>query len=74
MSLLKGLPRGYLLLGLVLCTGCASLEGESFKEADRHEEFNRASFRLSEAVDERVMAPAARGYDRIVPGPVKQGC
>ena len=61
------------MLVLVLCTGCESLEGESFKEGDRHEEFNRASFRLSEAVDERVMAPAARGYDRIVPGPVKQG-
>ena len=73
MSLLKGLPRGYLLLGLLFSTGCASLEGESFKEGDRHEEFNRASFRLSEAVDERVMAPAARGYDRIVPGPVKRG-
>lgn len=45
-------------------------EGSSY---DPFEPVNRKVFAFNRAVDRAVLRPVARGYDRVVPGPVKTG-
>ncbi|MYE87290.1 MAG: VacJ family lipoprotein [Gammaproteobacteria bacterium] len=70
-------PRALGLLAiaglLLLQTACASLEGPDYGTYDRAPGFNRASFELSETLDNKVFEPVARGYLDLVPGPVEAG-
>jgi len=58
---------------LALQTACASLEGPDRGAHEWAPGFNRASFELSETLDNRVLEPVARGYLNLVPGPVEAG-
>ncbi len=48
----------------------SSLEDETW---DPFERFNRAMFSFNEKFDQWLLKPVARGYDWLMPGPVKQG-
>lgn len=56
-----------LLLGLVLAA-CSTAKHPS----DPIEPFNRAVFAFNETVDRSVVKPVARGYDKVVPSPLKR--
>ncbi|MCY4213690.1 MAG: VacJ family lipoprotein [Gammaproteobacteria bacterium] len=70
-------PRAFRILAtagiLVLQTACAGLEGSDHGAYDRAPGFNRASFELSEALDNKLLEPVARGYLDLVPRPVEAG-
>ena len=58
---------------LLLQGACASLGGSDYAVQDPNEQFNRASFEFSEAIDESLLVPVARTYKRLVPDPLEQG-
>ena len=51
--------------------GCAHAPADD--PADPLEPVNRAVFRFNETADRYVLRPAAKGYDKVVPDPVKTG-
>lgn len=57
------------LVSTILLQGCAS--GPHPK--DPLEPWNRQVFEFNEAVDRNVLQPAARGYNAVVPSPVRTG-
>ncbi len=67
-----------LLLALLLATltaGCATTANppEERDPVDPWEPFNRSVWTLNAAVDQAVLRPLARGYDRITPDPLQRG-
>jgi phospholipid-binding lipoprotein MlaA len=67
--------RGWLLGGLLsaalLAAGCSAMSGLGDDcDADRFERVNRAVYGFNRGLDRKLVRPLARGYDRIVPGPV----
>ncbi len=65
-GLRKSLAAGCLV---ALLTGCAT----SGNPKDPIEGFNRAMFAFNEGVDTVVIKPVAKGYDAVVPAPVRTG-
>lgn len=66
--------RALVLAGLGwLASGCASLEGADYGVYDEYPSFNRFSYELTDAVDDAVLAPVARGYQAVLPGFVETG-
>lgn len=70
--------RVLVLAAAVLLAGCASTNTNTSTDATRtsctkdpFEGFNRAMFGIHEGVDSVVLRPVARGYDAVVPMPVK---
>lgn len=57
-------------LAAMLLSGCATTANNP---KDPHEGFNRAMFKVNEAIDTAVARPVAQGYDAAVPLPVKAG-
>jgi phospholipid-binding lipoprotein MlaA len=64
------LPVLLAALSLGLLGGCASSPANP---DDPWEGFNRGSFAFNERVDEYVLKPAAQGYEKVTPGPVRAG-
>lgn len=60
------------LLALALA-GCASAPGPDSLTWDPHEPFNRRAHAVNVAIDRSAWGPAARGYGRAVPAPVRRG-
>lgn len=58
-----------LLILLGLTVGCASVNHSNPK--DPFESYNRAMFKVNDAVDFMAIQPIARGYSKVVPNPVK---
>ena len=58
---------------LLLQGACASLEGPDYGVYDHAPGFNRASFELSERIDNNFFEPVARGYSDIMPELVEAG-
>lgn len=56
-----------LLTMVFFVAGCASVENRQ----DPLESMNRAVFEFNEVLDENVMEPVARGYEAIVPQPIR---
>ncbi len=56
------------VLGLSL-TACASVDNPNPK--DPLESYNRTMFKVNEAVDKAVLRPVAKGYQAVVPNPVR---
>jgi phospholipid-binding lipoprotein MlaA len=54
-------------------TGCATGPGGQPDSRDPFERINRVTFRFNDALDRRIVRPAARGYKKVVPRPVQQG-
>ena len=69
MILYRRWRRVTALLALPLITGCA----HGLTAGDPFEATNRRVFAFNERVDSHVLAPVARGYRRVVPGPVRRG-
>lgn len=59
------------LAGLAALAGCAT--GPNANPADPLEPLNRATFRVNDTIDRNVAQPVARGYNRVVPQPVRTG-
>ena len=60
--------RHFLLVSMV-CTlaACAS------NPNDPYEPYNRTMFKVNDALDTAILAPTARGYNKVVPKPVRAG-
>ena len=68
--------RGYPLRSVAACAlaataGCAT--GPDRSPADPLEPLNRATWRFNDTVDRTIAQPVARGYNRVVPRPVRTG-
>ena len=50
-----------------IASGCSTLQGPDYGVYDKNENFNRATYRLTDRVDRNILAPVARGYQRITP-------
>jgi phospholipid-binding lipoprotein MlaA len=61
------------LAALTLLGGCAAGPQRQPDPRDHLEGFNRSMFRFNTAVDHAVVRPAARGYRRVTPRPVRRG-
>lgn len=57
------------LLAAGLVTGCAT----SGNPKDPIEGYNRAMFSFNEGVDKAILKPVAKGYDAVLPDPVRTG-
>lgn len=61
-----------LLTSLLLLSACASVPGGPTK-GDPLESYNRAMFSFNEGLDKHLIKPVTKGYDKVVPDPVKTG-
>lgn len=69
--LLHGASRILAACALAATAGCAT--GPERNPADPLEPLNRATFRFNDAVDRTIAQPVARGYNRVVPRPIRTG-
>ncbi|UTH76127.1 VacJ family lipoprotein [Chromobacterium sp. IIBBL 290-4] len=53
-----------------LLTGCASAPTTAY---DPYEPYNRAMYTVNDKADQWVLQPAAKGYQKVVPSPVRTG-
>jgi phospholipid-binding lipoprotein MlaA len=60
------------ILAVVLASGCASTPPGDGVEHDPWEKHNRRLFRFNEVVDKAITKPIAKGYKKVVPGPVRK--
>lgn len=71
------MKRLQLASALCLCwltlNGCSTLQGADYAVFDPYEKANRTSYDVSDAVDEAVVAPVARGYRHITPNWLERG-
>lgn len=58
-------------VALLLSAGCAATKGGD--SIDPYEHLNRKIFKFNTTIDKAVIRPIAKGYDFIVPPPVKRG-
>ena len=61
------------LVATLVLAGCASVPEEQRAESDPWEAMNRPLFRANAAVDRVTTRPLAKGYQKIIPGPVRKG-
>jgi phospholipid-binding lipoprotein MlaA len=64
-------PAGAALAVLITLGGCAT--GPDRNPADPLEPLNRATWRFNDAIDRTIAKPVARGYNKVVPSPVRTG-
>jgi phospholipid-binding lipoprotein MlaA len=57
----------------LLLGACTSVPVDQRTESDPWESMNRSMFNANVAVDKATTGPLARGYRKIVPGPVRKG-
>src|SRR5688572_3581591 len=67
------MQKALLVLLGITCAGCASLPSGKPDPRDPWERFNRASFKLNDALDRAVLRPVARAYVKITPQVVRTG-
>ncbi len=67
---LTRLLRTLCVLAPLLLAGCATTGADP---RDPWEPYNRSMTRFNDAVDEAVLQPVAKGYQTVLPGPVRQG-
>ena len=60
-------------LAVLLQVACANLAGPDYGAYDKAPEFNRASFELSENLDNNLLEPLAHGYRDLAPDPIEAG-
>ncbi len=66
------LAKQFLSLGIILAaTGCATMQNEPGH--DPLEPANRVFFNVNESLDRALLKPAAKGYVRVTPVPVRTG-
>lgn len=60
------------MFSLIMLSACASVPGGP-TEGDPFESYNRAMFSFNEKLDEYILKPVTKGYDKVMPSPVKTG-
>lgn len=61
-----------LMLFMLLCTGCATLEGPPNPD-DPFEGFNRAMYEFNDTLDIYLVKPVSKGYQAVTPDVVDKG-
>lgn len=61
------------LIAVFTVTGCASVPDEARSESDPWEPLNRTVFDVVTAVDDLTLKPLAKGYEKVIPRPVRRG-
>jgi phospholipid-binding lipoprotein MlaA len=69
--LLENATRILAAAALAATAGCAT--GPDRNAADPLEPLNRATFRFNDVIDRNIAQPVARGYNRVVPRPIRTG-
>lgn len=69
-------PINHLYLFLIVMfalvgSGCATVSGER-DPSDPFEGYNRAIYNFNDSVDKGVLKPVARGYEKVIPRPVRR--
>lgn len=59
------------LAGLLVFASCGYATTADHK--DPYETYNRSAYRFNQTIDQIALKPAAKVYDRILPGPIKKG-
>jgi phospholipid-binding lipoprotein MlaA len=59
----------FILFTTLLITGCASAPNSNPK--DPFESYNRSVYKFNESLDKNILKPVAKGYNYILPDPVK---
>ncbi len=59
----------FIIIATILITGCASVPNSNPK--DPFESYNRSVFKFNDALDKHILKPVAKGYNSILPDPVK---
>lgn len=54
-------------------SACSSIPADARTESDPWEPLNRTLFSMNEAIDKASTKPLAKGYRKIMPGPVRKG-
>ncbi len=62
-----------LLAALLLISGCAAIPAEQRVAYDPFERLNRGTYQFNDAIDRVTLKPIAKGYNKVVPGPVRTG-
>jgi phospholipid-binding lipoprotein MlaA len=71
---LKTVAAGLTGVAALLLTGCASMsDGATANPHDPWEGYNRSMMRFNDSADRAVLKPAATGYTKVVPSPVRTG-
>lgn len=60
------------LLVLLCTSGCTSMPAGDPVEHDPWEKLNRSMYRLNDVADSVTLKPIAKGYQKIIPGPVRK--
>ncbi|OHX12347.1 hypothetical protein BI347_01650 [Chromobacterium sphagni] len=58
------------LVAILLLAGCASNPAAPY---DPYEPYNRTVFKVNDTADQWVLQPLAKGYQKVVPSPVRTG-
>ena len=61
------------LLAATLLGACASVPAEQRADSDPWEPLNRTLFDVNTAIDKVTLKPIAKGYQAIIPSPVRTG-
>lgn len=68
------MKRSLALLAIALTvTGCATVPEDQRVDYDPLEPLNRGTYQLNDVVDRVTLKPIARGYNKVVPEPVRNG-
>jgi phospholipid-binding lipoprotein MlaA len=67
------MQKAILVLLALACAGCASLPSGKPDPRDPWERFNRASFKLNDALDRAVLRPVTRAYVKVTPRFIRTG-
>ncbi len=71
--------RALVYVFIMLSLGCASTPPSDTEEqvananVDKFESFNRTMFKFNDVMDRWLLKPVAKGYSKVLPGPVKTG-
>lgn len=58
---------------VILMSGCASIPEEDRTDADPWEPLNRPIFSINRGFDKVTLKPLAKGYEKVLPSPVRKG-
>ena len=61
------------LIVCVLLGACSTLPGEEYAVFDPYERVNRSSYNTTETLDQSLLLPIAKGYDRVSPSWLQRG-
>jgi len=61
------------LLACLVIAGCATTEGNGRDPRDPWEGYNRGAFAFNDAFDKAIFKPVAKGYEKVVPAPGREG-